>query len=166
MRFAAGLRLARSISDRRSFGSIAPATLEATWSCNSKMSSSAPSKEVGPDVRAGCCVDQLPGDPHPIAGFAHTAFEHVAHAELLRHLLHVDQLALVGEGGVAGDDKSHGSRAIAVVISSTMPSTKYSCSASPVMFWNGNTASDGLSGSGSGAATGSVARDDAPRATP
>jgi len=30
--------------------------------------------------------------------------------------------------------KSHGSRAIAVVISSTMPSTKYSCSASPLMF--------------------------------
>src|SRR5262249_32092797 len=45
--------------------------------------------------------------------------------------------------------KSHGSRAMAVVISSTMPSTKYSCSASPVMFWNGNTANDGLSGSGS-----------------
>src|SRR5262249_9360757 len=44
--------------------------------------------------------------------------------------------------------KSHGSRAMAVVISSTMPSTKYSCSASPVMFWNGSTANDGLSGSG------------------
>jgi len=38
------LRDARSISDWRSFGSIAPATLDATWSCNSKMSSSAPSK--------------------------------------------------------------------------------------------------------------------------
>jgi hypothetical protein len=42
--------------------------------------------------------------------------------------------------------KSHGSRAMAVVISSTIPSTKYSCSASPVMFSNGKTASDGLSG--------------------
>src|SRR6516162_1759165 len=42
--------------------------------------------------------------------------------------------------------KSHGSRAIAVVISSTMPSAKYSCSGSPDMFWNGSTASDGLSG--------------------
>ena len=41
----------------------------------------------------------------------------------------------------------------AVMISSTMPSTKYSCSGSPLMFWNGSTAIDGLSGSGS-AATG------------
>jgi hypothetical protein len=32
----------------------------------------------------------LPGDAHPVAGFAHTTFEHVAHAELLRHLLHVE----------------------------------------------------------------------------
>jgi hypothetical protein len=45
---------------------------------------------------------------------------------------------------------SQGMRAIAVVISSTTPSTKYSCSASPVMFWNGNTASEGLSGSDKG----------------
>ena len=36
----------------------------------------------------------------------------------------------------------------AVVMSSTMPSAKYSCSGSPLMFWNGNTTSDGLSGSG------------------
>ena len=44
--------------------------------------------------------------------------------------------------------KSQGSRAIAVVISSTMPSAKYSCSGSPDKFWNGKTAIDGLSGSG------------------
>jgi hypothetical protein len=31
-------------------------------------------------------------------------------------------------------------------MSSTMPSTKYSCSGSPLMFWNGNTAMEGLSG--------------------
>ena len=40
------------------------------------------------------------------------------------------------------------------MIFSTMPSTKYSCSGSPLMFWNGNTAIDGLSGSGSAAAGG------------
>src|SRR3954453_5969530 len=33
----------------------------------------------------------------------------------------------------------------AVMISSTMPSTKYSCSASPLMFWKGSTAIEGLS---------------------
>ena len=36
------------------------------------------------------------------------------------------------------------------MISSTMPSAKYSCSGSPLMFWNGKTAIDGLSGSASG----------------
>ena len=34
----------------------------------------------------------------------------------------------------------------AVVMSSTRPSTKYSCSTSPLMFWNGSTAMEGLSG--------------------
>ena len=45
-------------------------------------------------------------------------------------------------------------------MSSTMPSAKYSCSGSPLMFWNGSTAIDGLSGSGragcDGAAAGAV----------
>jgi hypothetical protein len=36
-------------------------------------------------------------------------------------------------------------------------STKYSWSGSPVMFWNGRTASDGLSGNGNGALMGAVA---------
>jgi len=40
-------------------------------------------------------------------------------------------------------------RLSAVMISSTMPSVKYSCSGSPHIFANGNTAIDGLSGSGS-----------------
>src|SRR5437868_2885677 len=33
-----------------------------------------------------------------------------------------------------------------VMMSSTMPSAKYSCSGSPLMFWNGRTAIDGLAG--------------------
>ena len=45
--------------------------------------------------------------------------------------------------------KSHRIRESAVMISSTMPSAKYSCSGSPLMFWNGSTAIEGLSGSGS-----------------
>jgi hypothetical protein len=36
----------------------------------------------------------------------------------------------------------------AVVMSSTMPSAKYSCSGSPLIFSNGSTTSDGLSGNG------------------
>src|SRR5438309_3554263 len=46
--------------------------------------------------------------------------------------------------------KSQRMRLRAVMISSTMPSTKYSCSGSPDMFWNGNTAIEGLSGKVSG----------------
>jgi hypothetical protein len=45
--------------------------------------------------------------------------------------------------------KSQRMRESAVMISSTMPSAKYSCSGSPLIFWNGSTAIDGLSGSGS-----------------
>src|ERR1700686_138497 len=41
-------------------------------------------------------------------------------------------------------------RESAVMISSTMPSAKYSCSGAPLIFWNGSTAVDGLSGSASG----------------
>jgi hypothetical protein len=38
----------------------------------------------------------------------------------------------------------------AVMMSSTSPSAKYSCSGSPLMLVNGRTAMDGLSGSGNG----------------
>ena len=37
---------------------------------------------LGPDVAAACAVDQLGGDPHPVPGLAHAAFQHVADAEL------------------------------------------------------------------------------------
>jgi len=39
--------------------------------------------EMGIGGDAGCRVDQLPGDAHPVAGFAHATFEHVAHTEVL-----------------------------------------------------------------------------------
>ena len=42
--------------------------------------------------------------------------------------------------------KSQRMRLSAVMISSTMPSAKYSCSGSPLRLANGNTAIDGLSG--------------------
>src|SRR5271165_5986806 len=54
---------------------------------------------------AGRRRDQLLGDPYPITGFPHTAFEHITHAKLSLHLAHVNGLALVGEGRVAGDDE-------------------------------------------------------------
>ena len=49
------------------------------------------------------------------------------------------------------------------MMSSTMPSAKYSCSGSPLMFWNGNTAMEGLSGSASAATGGATAITDSRR---
>src|SRR5258708_18820445 len=60
---------------------------------------------LGPDMRAGRGVDELPGDAHAIAGLAHAAFEHIAHAKLAADLLHVDSAALVGEGRITRDDE-------------------------------------------------------------
>src|SRR5439155_11841712 len=48
--------------------------------------------------------------------------------------------------------KSQRIRESAVMISSTMPSAKYSCSGSPLILAKGSTAIDGLSGSGGGSA--------------
>jgi len=58
---------------------------------------------VGPQMRAGLRLDQLRRDAHPVARFAHAAFEHVAHSQFARHLLHIDRLALVRKTRIAGD---------------------------------------------------------------
>src|SRR5437764_14379078 len=60
---------------------------------------------LGPDVPAAFCLDQLRGDADLAAGRAQTAFEHIAHAELDANLPDIGGSALVGEGGVAGDDE-------------------------------------------------------------
>jgi hypothetical protein len=39
---------------------------------------------------SGVGLDQLRSDAHPLTGFAHRAFEHVAHAQLASDLFHVD----------------------------------------------------------------------------
>src|SRR5215471_2252260 len=60
---------------------------------------------IGPEMRADFRLDQLPSDAHSVAGFPHTALEHVAHAEFERDLLYIDRLAFIGEGRIASDDK-------------------------------------------------------------
>ena len=52
---------------------------------------------VGSKMTAGFGVDQLRGDPDPIAGAADAPFEHRTDAELTGHHTDVDCLALVGE---------------------------------------------------------------------
>src|SRR6516165_1551854 len=60
---------------------------------------------VGLDMYIGDGVDQLRGDAHAIAGFAHRAFEDVADAELASHSLNIDRLVFVSDGRIAGDDE-------------------------------------------------------------
>jgi hypothetical protein len=52
---------------------------------------------------AGSRVDQLAGNAHPIAAFAHRAFEDLAHARFTPNPLYVGRLALVGETRIASD---------------------------------------------------------------
>src|SRR5438105_3493270 len=106
-------------------------------------------------------VDQLSRDPHPVAGTPHAAFEHVANAEFARHPGNINRRSLVGECRIARDDKNARLRDGAVMMSSTMPSAKYSCSASPLKFWNGRIAIDGFSGR-AGTGTACVSSDGGP----
>jgi hypothetical protein len=59
-------------------------------------------------MRAGLGRDELRVEGDVLADAAHAAFQRIAHAELPPDLLRVDGLALVGEGGVAGDDETVG----------------------------------------------------------
>ena len=54
-----------------------------------------------PKLRAADRLDELGGDAHPAAGFAHAPLEHVAYVQLAADDMRVDGLALVGEGRVA-----------------------------------------------------------------
>src|SRR5882672_5315634 len=58
---------------------------------------------VRPKMCSGRSVDELAGDPHPVRRLAHAAFEHVAHSQLVSHLLQVDGSALVSEARIASD---------------------------------------------------------------
>ena len=87
------------------------------------------------------------------AGDAHAATQpfarflpgHVAHAKLLADLLHLYRLALVGKRRVRAITKSPETFDRSVMMSSVMPSLKYSCSGSPLMLVKGSTAMDGRS---------------------
>jgi hypothetical protein len=61
---------------------------------------------IGPEMRAGLRVDELSTHPHAIATQLLASLQHIAHAEIAAHLLHIDGLSLVGEGGASGDHKA------------------------------------------------------------
>ncbi len=54
-------------------------------------------------MSAGAGVDQLRRDPHTLSNLPYAALQHVIHPQLPPDLAHVQRLALVGEGGSAGD---------------------------------------------------------------
>src|SRR5262249_25279441 len=60
---------------------------------------------VRPEMVPGFGINQLRGDPDPVAGAADATLYHVAHTELARHLGDVDGRTLVGERRAAGDHK-------------------------------------------------------------
>ena len=91
-------------------------------------------KAIGPQMPAAARVDQLRGNAHEIADFADGAFEHVAHPEFAADLLHIDRWPLYVKLELRAMTNSQRMRDSAVMISSTMPSTKYPCSGSPLMF--------------------------------
>src|SRR5690242_6789019 len=49
-------------------------------------------------MRAGFGVYQLCSNPHPVAGLAYRAFQHVPHPKFAPYPFHIDGLALVREG--------------------------------------------------------------------
>jgi hypothetical protein len=100
-------------------------------------------------VIAGRGIHELSGDANAIAGLADTALQHVTDTEFAPDLLDIDSSALEREAGVPSDNEKLVVSGRAVMISSTIPSAKYSCSGSPLMFSKGSTAMEGLSGSGS-----------------
>jgi hypothetical protein len=60
---------------------------------------------VGPDMPASLDLDQLRGDADPVAGFAQTAFEHIANAQFAPDFFHIDRATLVDQARTAGDDE-------------------------------------------------------------
>jgi len=65
-------------------------------------------KAVGPKMAAVLAVDKLSGDSHACPGLAHASFQDKSNSKLLTYLLHIDRLALVGEGGMTSHDEEPG----------------------------------------------------------
>src|SRR5262245_15591127 len=62
-------------------------------------------KALCPKVRARRDVDELSRYAHSVCGLSHAAFEDVAYPQLATGLPHIHRPTLVGEAGVARDDK-------------------------------------------------------------
>src|SRR6266851_4075906 len=154
----------RRISAACSVGSITPATLTATLSCSSNTSSSEPSNRsahrCAPFAASINCAVMRTRPPalrtEPSSTYRTPSSRPTCFTSIPWPLYVKLELRAM--------TKSQRMRESAVMISSTMPSAKYSCSGSPLILAKGSTAIDGLSGSGS--AGGSAAPTRALRALP
>ena len=63
---------------------------------------------VGPQVATGCCIDELRGNPHAIAGAPDRAFEHREHTKLAADGAKVDRASFISEARVARDHRQTG----------------------------------------------------------
>jgi hypothetical protein len=97
---------------------------------------------------AGHHIVELGGDADMVAVLAHASLDDIADAELLADLLQMHRLALVGEGGVAGDDIEPAQlrQRCDDVLADAFGEN--SCSLSPEMLTKGRTAMAGRSSGG------------------
>ena len=109
-----------------------------------------------PKVAAISPVNQLTGNADRAPAFADAAFNDKITPQRSPDFLHIHMLALVGVDGVARHHTQPDTFDRSVMMSSVMPSLKYSCSGSPLMLTNGRTAMDGRSLPGLDAAPGSL----------
>src|SRR5215831_16310665 len=52
---------------------------------------------ISPDLRACCCIDQLPKNAQSISGSSNAAFHDVTHTEVTPDLTHINRSPLVSE---------------------------------------------------------------------
>ena len=102
---------------------------------------------IGPEMRTIFGIDKLSCNSHSRSSLAHTTFQNVSNTQLPSNLFDIDGPTFVGEARLRAITKSHGRRDSPIVISSRIPSAKYSCSGSELKFAKGRTAIDGVSGS-------------------
>src|ERR1700751_475779 len=92
-------------------------------------------KALCPYVGSTRSVNQLSRNSQSTSGLAHAAFQHISNTQFATHAFYVNRLTLVAERRVPGDyEQRLEPRQRAVVISSAIPSAKYCCSGSPLMF--------------------------------
>ena len=107
---------------------------------------------LGPDMIAGLGLNKLSGHANTVAGFSETTFEHVADAEFAPDLFHIDRTDLVGKGRVPGDHEKRGVAGQRRDDVLGNPIGEVLLLGSPLMFWNGSTTIEGLSGKASAGA--------------